>query len=562
MKLKGSQIFLECLKAEKVGALFGYPGGVVLPVFDALYDSKINFIRVRHEQGATHMADGYARATGKPGVVLVTSGPGATNTVTGIANAYMDSIPIVVFTGQVNVNLIGNDAFQEADIMGITRPCTKHSFLVRKTSDLAQTIKEAFYIATTGKPGPVVVDLPKDVLTAETDFSYPDKVNMRGYNPTTSGHLPQIKRALEKIVNAKRPVLYVGGGTILANASEELRKFAAKTHIPVTTTLMAMGAIPSAHELSLGMLGMHGTYCANMAMHETDLMIALGPRFDDRVTGKLDTFAQNCKVIHVDIDPASIGKNVRVDVPVVGDLLDVMKKFNDLLKKDKTNWKAKHSGWLKTVKDWKKTHPLKYKESKSKIKPQYVIEEICRQTKKDDVIFSTEVGQQQMWAAQFIDFKKPRTFLTSGGLGTMGYGFPAALGAQAAFPKKTVINIAGDGSIQMNIQEMATAVEYGLNVKNAVLNNGYLGMVRQWQELFFDRRYSGVDLSSGPDFVKLAEAYGAVGLRAKKADDVPKVIKEALKVKAPVLIDFQVEPEENVFPMVPAGGAIKDMLLA
>ena len=564
MKQTGAKIFVESLLAEGVDLIFGYPGGAVLPIYDVLYDSKLKHLRVRHEQGAVHMADGYARATGKPGVCLVTSGPGATNTVTGIANAFMDSIPIVVFTGQVPVALIGNDAFQEADIIGITRPCTKHSFLVRKTGDLAKTVKEAFYIATTGKPGPVLVDLPKDVMTLEADFAYPKEVSLAGYNPTTKGHPAQVKKVFERIKKAERPVLYIGGGMVYADASRELLKFAKETSIPVTTTLMGLGSFPSEHVLSLGMLGMHGTYSANMSMHETDLMIALGSRFDDRVTGKLEEFAKNCDVIHVDVDPSSIGKNVSVDIPVVGDLLDVMKKLNGLLEKDRTDWKAKHRDWLKRIAGWKKQHPLKYKQSKKTIKPQYVLEQIhdAVEKGKHDVIYATEVGQAQMWAAQFLRFKKPRTFLTSGGLGTMGYGFPAAIGAQAGFPKKTVINIAGDGSIQMNIQELATAVEHGLNVKVAILNNGSLGMVRQWQEFFYKKRYSYSIMTPEPDFVKLAEAYGAVGLRATKPGEVRKVIDKALSVDKPVMIDFVVEEEENVFPMVPSGKSLKDMLLA
>ena len=564
MKLTGAQIFVKSLLAEGVDLIFGYPGGAVLPIYDVLYDSRLKHLRVRHEQGAVHMADGYARVTGKTGVCLVTSGPGATNTVTGIANAYMDSIPIVVFTGQVPVGLIGNDAFQEADIIGITRPCTKHSFLVRDVKELAQTVKEAFYIASSGKQGPVVVDLPKDVLNAEADYASPDKIDLPGYRPTTKGHPAQIKKVFERIKKAARPVLYVGGGMVSANAAAELLKFAKGISTPVTTTLMGLGSFPSAHTLSLGMLGMHGTYTANMAMHETDLMIALGSRFDDRVTGKLELFAQNCSVIHVDVDPSSIGKNVSVDIPVVGDLLDVMKKLNGLLEKDKTDWKAKHRDWLKKIGTWKKEQPLRYKQSKKIIKPQYVVEQLheAAMAGKHDVIYSTEVGQAQMWAAQFLSFKKPRTFLTSGGLGTMGYGFPAAIGAQAAFPKKMVIDVAGDGSIQMNIQELAMAVEYGLNVKVAILNNGTLGMVRQWQEFFYKKRYSYSTMTPEPDFVKLAEAYGAVGLRATKPSEVRKVIDKAFSIDKPVLIDFVVEGEENVFPMVPTGKAIKDMLLA
>ncbi len=561
MKLTGAQIFVESLLAEGVELIFGYPGGAVLPIYDTLYDSELKHIRVRHEQGAAHMAEGYARATGKCGVCLVTSGPGATNTVTGIANAYMDSIPMVVFTGQVPVALIGNDAFQEADIIGITRSCTKHSYLVRNTRDLAQTIKEAFYIASTGKPGPVVIDLPKDILTGEAKFAYPESIALRSYNPTYKGHPAQIKKAFKAIQDAHRPVLYVGGGIITSDASEELVKFAEKSRIPVTTTLMGLGSFPSKSELSLGMLGMHGTYTANMAMHETDLIIALGARFDDRVTGRLDAFAANSKVIHADIDPGSIGKNVGVDIPVVGDVKDILHGLNDLAKKDHTDWADKHDKWLKTLRKWQKANPLKYTRSKDTIKPQYVLEMVDKLTKGKDPIFATEVGQAQMWAAQYLQFTGPRTFMTSGGLGTMGFGFPAALGAQAAFPDRLVINIAGDGSIQMNSQELATAVEYNLKTKVFILNNGTLGMVRQWQEFFFKKRYSYSTMTEFPDFVKLAEAYGAVGLRATKPSEVQKVIKKALSIDKPVFVDFVVEMEENVFPMVPAGKALNDMLL-
>jgi acetolactate synthase-1/2/3 large subunit len=554
---------VECLKAEGVDVIFGLPGGVVLPVYDVLYDSDIKHILVRHEQGAAHMADGYSRATGRCGVALVTSGPGATNTVTGIATAYMDSIPMVIFTGQVNSNLIGNDAFQEADIIGITRPCTKHSYLVRDTRELAQTIKEAFYIAMTGKPGPVLVDLPRDVMVKEVEYIPAVKPSLRSYNPTVEGHMAQVKKAFEKIKEAKKPVLYVGGGMILANASAEMARFAMACKIPVTTTLMALGSFNSRHELALGMLGMHGTYAANMAMHEADLVVALGARFDDRVTGRLDAFAPNSEKIHVDIDPTSISKNVTADVPVVGDLLDVMKKFNSLLDGDKTDWDGNHREWLKTVGEWKSLYPLRYDKSPTGvIKPQYVVEELCRAAEGKDAIYTTEVGQAQMWAAQFINFDKPRTFLTSGGLGTMGYGLPAAIGAQAAYPDRLVVDVAGDGSIQMNIQELATAVQYGLNVKVAILNNGCLGMVRQWQELFYKRRYSFSDLaSSNPDFVKLAEAYGAVGLRATKESEVKDVIKQAYATNKPVIMDFVVEREEKVFPMVPGGGTVKDIIL-
>ncbi|HAG51397.1 MAG: acetolactate synthase, large subunit, biosynthetic type [Deltaproteobacteria bacterium GWC2_42_51] len=564
MKKTGAQIFIESLIKEGVDTIFGFPGGAVLPVYDALYGvTALRHILVRHEQGAVHMADGYARATGKPGVVIVTSGPGATNTVTGIATAYMDSIPVVVFTGQVPTALIGNDAFQEADIVGITRPCTKHNYLVKDIKDLTRIIKEAFHIATTGRPGPVLVDLPKDVLSALHEFKYPEGVELRSYKPTYEGHPGQIKRAIELIFKSKRPLIYTGGGIILSNASEELTHFAGKLNIPVTNTLMGLGGFPGTHPLFLGMLGMHGTYCANMAVTNTDCLIAIGARFDDRVTGKIDEFAPYAKIIHVDIDPTSISKNVKVDIPIVGDVKLVLK---DMLKHiDETKglkaYKESINEWHGQIKNWAETHRLSYKYDDKKIKPQHVIERIFELT-KGKAIITTEVGQNQMWAAQFYKFDKPRTFLTSGGLGTMGFGFPAAIGAQVAFPDKIVIDIAGDGSIQMNIQEMATAVQYKLPVKVAILNNKFLGMVRQWQEFFYEKRYSHTCISVAPDFVRLAEAYGAVGLRATKPEEVDPVIKEALTVKSkPVLMDFVVDPEEDVYPMVPAGQPLNKMLL-
>ena len=560
MKITGAKIFIESLLKEGVDTIFGFPGGAVLPIYDALYDAPIRHILARHEQGATHAADGYARATGKPGVCVVTSGPGATNTVTGIATAYMDSIPIIVFTGQVPTPLIGNDAFQEADIVGITRPCTKHSYLVKDVRNLARTIKEAFYIATTGNQGPVLIDLPKDILNAETKFEYPNSVNMRSYKPTVEGHIRQIKRMADEIVRSKRPVIYAGGGVILSNASEELVALSKATQTPVTTTLMGLGCFPSDSKLSLGMCGMHGTFRSNMAITETDLLIAIGARFDDRVTGKLDEFSVNSRKIHIDIDPTSIGKNVRVDLPVVGDIKNVLKKLNSHLKHVKKDWKKDSKSWLRKIEKWKRTYPLVYKQGKSAIKPQYVIEQIAEIT-KGDAIYVTDVGQHQMWSAQYLKFKKPRTFLTSGGLGTMGYGYPAGIGAQAAFPKKTVFVISGDGSFQMNLQELITAVQHQLPVKVAIINNGFLGMVRQWQQLFYDKRYSHVCMANAPDFVKLAESYGALGLRAKKPDEVKKTIEKALAYKGPVVIDFVVTKEENVYPMVPAGKAIHEMLL-
>ncbi len=566
MEKTGAEILIESLIDEGVDTIFGYPGGAVLPIYDVLFKFKgpLKHILVRHEQGAVHMADGYARSTGKAGVVLVTSGPGATNTVTGIATAYMDSVPVVVFTGQVPTALIGNDAFQEADIVGITRPCTKHNYLVKDIKDLARIVKEAFYIAQTGRPGPVLVDLPKDVLTARAEYVKPEKVELPGYQPTYRGHRMQIKKAINLILGSERPVIYAGGGVISANAAAELKKFAKTLNIPVTTTLMGLGGFPGDDPLFMGMLGMHGTYTANMAVTNTDCLIAIGSRFDDRVTGKLDEFAPFAKIIHIDIDPTSISKNVVVDIPIVGDVRNVLKDMLDAIPTGTklSGYKKRLKGWHKQIKEWMKTHPLTVEQPRSgRIKPQYVVERLYALT-GGDAIITTEVGQNQMWAAQFFKFKKPRTLLTSGGLGTMGYGFPAAIGAQIANPDKLVIDIAGDGSIQMNIQEMATAVQYRLPVKVAILNNRFLGMVRQWQELFFNKRYSHSCLGKMPDFVKLAEAYGGVGLRAEKVSDVDKVIKEALKVKdRPVLMDFVVDPKEDVYPMVPAGEPLNRMVL-
>ena len=558
MKLTGSQILLESLKKEGVDTIFGLPGGVVLGIFDALYHEKaLKVILTRHEQGAMHMAEGYAKVTGKAGVVLVTSGPGATNTVTGLTNAYMDSCPLVVITGQVPTQMIGNDAFQEADIVGISRPCTKYNFLVKDVKDLAQIIKEAFYIATTGRPGPVLIDLPKDVTFAKTEFKYPDKVSIRSYNPTVQGNKWQVKQAALSIAKATKPVLYVGGGVVLSNAYDEIKELAELTQIPVTMTLMGLGAFPGTHPLSLGMLGMHGLACANWAVHDCDLLIAVGARFDDRVTGKVSEFAPNCEVIHIDIDPTSIRKNFKVDVPIVGDVKSVLKELNGVIKNSLNGngeLKELRKPWMAQIEKWKRDRPLQYHQEGTVIKPQFVIEKLYELT-HGDAIVTTDVGQHQMWAAQFYKFNQSRTFLNSGGLGTMGYGFPAALGAQAAFPEKLVINISGDGSIQMNIQELATAVVEKLPVKVAILNNRYLGMVRQWQQLFYENRYSSSYLDQTPDFVKLADAYGAVGLRATKPDEVEGVILEALKIKGPVVMDFVVDPNENVYPMVPAGGS-------
>jgi len=560
MKITGAEIFIESLKREGVKHIFGYPGGVVLGIFDFLYDDKdIQLILTRHEQGAVHAADGYARSTGKPGVVLVTSGPGATNTVTGIATASMDSIPLIVFSGQVPTMLIGNDAFQEADIVGISRPCTKYNFLAKDVKELSKIVREAFYIATSGRPGPVLIDLPKDVTAGKAEFTWPE-VKIRSYNPTYEGNKWMITQAAHLIAKSKRAVIIAGGGVILSGGSKELRELAEFTDIPVTMTLMGLGSFPGTHKLSLGMPGMHGTYYANKAIQESDLLIAIGMRFDDRVTGKIDAFAPHAKIIHIDIDPTSIRKNVRVDVPIVGDVKRVLTVLNKVLKEEaKEQWDEARRIWLKQIDAWKRERPLTYTYSDEVIKPQFVVEKIYELT-KGDAIITTEVGQNQMWTAQFYKFDKPRTLLTSGGLGTMGYGFPAAIGAQLAHPNKLVIDIAGDGSIQMNIQELATAGINKLPVKVAILNNHYLGMVRQWQELFFNERYSYTHLEVVPDFVKVAEAYGVVGLRATKPSEVEPVLKEAFKIKKTVFMDFIVHWKEKVYPMVPAGAAIDQML--
>lgn len=562
MKLTGAQILIESLRKEGVDLIFGFPGGAVIDIYDELMKSPIRHVLVRHEQAAVHAADGYARVAGKVGVVLVTSGPGATNTVTGIASAYGDSIPVVVMTGQVPTKLIGNDAFQEVDIVGITRPCTKHNYLVKDINELARTVKEAFYLARSGRPGPVLMDLPKDVMIDKTEFKYPEEtIKMRTYNPTYEAHVGQIEKAGKLIIKSKRPVIYAGGGIIASNASDELTELGTLLHIPTTATLMGLGGFPGTHPLWMGMLGMHGTYCSNMAVANCDLLIAVGSRFDDRVTGKLDAFAPYAKIIHIDIDPTSISKNVRVDVPIVADCKNALKKLVAFLKGEKDiNWKEKHAEWVAQVRDWDRKHPLSYKKEKGLIKPQYVVEKLYELT-KGQAIISTEVGQNQMWAAQFYKFAEPRSLLTSGGLGVMGYGFPAAIGAQLAMPDRTVIDVAGDGSIQMNIQELATAMEQRLPVKIAILNNQYLGMVRQWQELFYGKRYAATSLATAPDFVRLAEAYGAVGLRATRPEEVVPVIKKALKTPNLVLMDFVIPHEEKVYPMVPAGKATTEMLL-
>jgi len=563
MKLNGAQIMMKCLEREGIKHIFGYPGGAVIDIYDELSRTPhIKHFLVRHEQAAVHAADGYARASSKVGVALVTSGPGATNTVTGIASAYMDSIPIVVFTGQVPTALIGNDAFQEVDIVGITRPCTKHNYLVKDVKELAQTIHEAFYIARSGRPGPVLIDLPKDVQQATTTPKFTDMVKIKSYNPTYHANPRQVARALDMILQAKKPVLYTGGGIVLSDSSEELYKFATTLQIPVTSTLMGLGGFPGDHPLWMGMLGMHGTYCANMAVSQSDVLIAVGARFDDRVTGKLSEFAPHAKIVHIDIDPSSISKNVVVDIPIVGDCNETLRQLNELLEvKPARDWPEFRQAWLDTVNQWEKDHPLTYVWDDKVIKPQFVIEKLYELT-KGEAFITTEVGQNQMWAAQFYQFKYPRRLMTSGGLGVMGYGFPAAMGVQVAQPDAYVIDIAGDGSIQMNIQELITVVENNLPVKIAILNNSYLGMVRQWQQIFYERRYSHTDIHAAPDFVKLAEAYGAVGLRATRPEEVEPVIKEALNTTRPVVMDFRVEREECVMPMVPAGKAMHEMLLA
>lgn len=560
MKLTGAQILLRVLKDEGVDIIFGYQGAAVMDIYHELVKTDIRHVAVRHEQAAIHAADGYARSCGKVGVCLVTSGPGATNTVTGIANAYMDSIPVVILTGQVPTQLIGNDAFQEVDIVGITRPCTKHNYLVSQIEDLAKTVKEAFHIARSGRPGPVLVDLPKNMINSKILYKEPEKVSVRSYNPTYNPNMKQLQKVVKLVAEAERPMIFAGGGVILSKGSKELTQFARKIQAPVTMSLMGLGAFPGSDPLSLGMIGMHGTYRANMCSGASDLIIAVGVRFDDRVTGKTEAFASQAKIVHIDIDPTSIRKNIPVAVPVVGDCKITLGHLNRLVTEVKLgNLKKKRSAWFKQIQDWKDTNPLAY-DQKDTIKPQYVVEKLYELT-KGKAIVTTEVGQNQMWAAQYYLFDKPSHFITSGGLGTMGFGFPAAIGAQIAFPNKLVIDIAGDGSIQMNIQEMATAVQCNLPIKIVILNNGYLGMVRQWQELFYDKCYACTGMEASPDFIKLAEAYGAVGLRAVKPAEVETVLKEGLSIPKPVIMDFVVEPEECVYPMVPAGAPITEMLL-
>ncbi len=565
-QLTGAQALVKCLMEEQVSTIFGYPGGAVIDLYDELIRCKqISHVLVRHEQAAVHAADGYARVSGKVGVALLTSGPGATNGVTGIATAYLDSIPLVILTGQVPTAMIGNDAFQEVDIVGITRPCTKHNYLVKHHDDLIPTIREAFYVASTGRPGPVLVDLPKDIVKGFV--SYPEKtpIRMANYQPTHEPQMELIAQAGRLIMEARRPVLYVGGGAVLADANQELFELATKLDLPVTTTLMALGAFPGSHPLCMGMLGMHGTYTANMAVAEADLLISVGARFDDRVTGKLDSFAPKARIIHIDIDPTSISKNVKVNVPLVSDCKKALTALNTWFNNEQQGAlaaeKDKHQAWIEQIRHWQELHPLAYRdEGEDIIKPQYVIEMLDELT-NGEAIIATEVGQHQMWAAQFYRYNHPRHFLTSGGLGTMGYGFPAAIGAKLARPDKVVIDIAGDASIQMNIQELATARQYGCPVKIAILNNQFLGMVRQWQELFYDKHYASTELNVAPDFVALARAYGAVGLRATKKSEVIPVIKEALATDNLVVMDFQVAREEGVYPMVPAGKATTEMLL-
>ncbi len=559
-KISGAKMLIECLKREGVEVIFGYPGGVVIPIYDALFDNDIRHILVRHEQCAAHAADGYARATGKTGVCMATSGPGATNLITGIANAYMDSIPMVAITGQVARPMIGTDAFQEADTTGITAPITKHNYLVQDPAELPTIIREAFHIASTGRPGPVLIDIPVDVSNAMIDDGIRATLKLAGYKPTLEGNKKQIMEAAKRIHRSKKPVVFAGGGIIASGASSELRKLIKTIKVPVITSLLGMGCYPETEDLSLGMAGMHGTKYANIAFTEADLIIAVGVRFDDRVTGKLSEFARNAGVIHIDIDPAEIGKNIKADVPIVGDaksvLIDLEKEYKGFIAK---KGRPDKGAWHKRIAELKKNHPLTYDKKSSKIKPGYIIEKLDQLT-GGDAIICTEVGQNQMWASQYYKFREPRRLLTSGGLGTMGYGFPAAIGAKIGMPDSTVIDIAGDGSIQMVSQEMATATANKIPVKIMLLNNGYLGMVRQWQELFWEKRYSHTCVHNCVDFVKLVEAYGGTGIRVKKKDEVEDAIKEALSIDRLVLVDFWIDREENVFPMVIPGAPIDNMI--
>ena len=560
-KINGSQMLLKCLVSEGVEYIFGYPGGKVIPIYDAIYDEKkIKHVLVRHEQCAAHAADGYARATGRTGVCMATSGPGGTNLVTGIANAYMDSVPIVAITGQVSTVEIGTDSFQEADITGITDPITKHNYLIKHVKDLPNVIKEAFYIASSGRPGPVLVDIPIDVQNALIDEQIKGEINLPGYKPTVRGNLKQIKEAAKKIHQSTKPVIFSGGGVISANASDLLGEFANFAKIPVITTLLGKGSYPENKELSIGMAGMHGTRYANMAFVETDLIIGIGVRFDDRITGKLSEFAKNAEVIHIDVDPAEIGKNVKVNIPVVGDAKSVLGDLIVEYKKiNEEKGKADFSEWIDMIADWKKKFPVYYDKNSNLLKPGFILETLQELT-KGEAIICTEVGQNQMWAAQYCKTLEPRTFISSGGLGTMGFGLPASIGAQFGRPDKMVFDIAGDGSIQMVSQEFATAVSNNLPIKIILLNNGNLGLVKQWQELFYNERYSETCVRGCVDFVKLVEAYGGIGFRVKEKKDVEKTIKEAMSINNLVLIDFWIDPDENVFPMVAPGSPISEML--
>ena len=564
--LRGAEIFCRALKDEGVKHLFGYPGGAVLHIYDALYkQNDVEHILVRHEQGATHAADGYARATGKPGVVLVTSGPGATNAITGIATAHMDSIPLVVFTGQVPRKMIGNDAFQEVDSIGITRPCVKHNFLVNDVKALATIVKKAFYIATSGRPGPVVVDIPKDVTADSCEYEYPENINMRSYSPVIKGHPGQIKRASKLILSAKKPMIYSGGGVILGEASKELTEFARILNYPITNTLMGLGAYPATDQQFIGMLGMHGTYEANMAMHNCDVLVAIGARFDDRVTGDLEKFCPYAKIIHIDVDPSSIAKNVPVDIPIVGDVKHVLKDLNKILNSAKNKLDENRNElelWWKQIREWSSIDCLKYDRTSSIIKPQYVVEKLWELTNGNAYITS-DVGQHQMWAAQFYKFDKPRRWINSGGLGTMGFGLPAAMGVKLAFPNETVACITGEASLVMCIQELSTCLQYGTPIKIINLNNRYMGMVRQWQEFFYSGRYSHSYMEALPDFVKIAESYGHAGIRIEKSGDVENALKEALSMKdKTVIMDFITDQTENVYPMIASGKGHHEMHLS